>query len=93
MGHYCRICGRLRANEKFSGKSHKNHVCRDCSRKSSKKSNKNNLNKNTFAPENVVVSIDVPIQSEDMYFDDYWLSEIDLVKRNVEDEEDEELPF
>lgn len=32
MGHYCRICGRYRANEKFSGKGHRIHVCKDCSR-------------------------------------------------------------
>jgi len=32
MGHYCRICGRERANEKFSGKGHKIHVCKDCMR-------------------------------------------------------------
>ena len=30
MGHYCRICGRKRANEKFSGKGHRVHVCKDC---------------------------------------------------------------
>src|SRR5262249_44509931 len=30
MGHYCRICGRTRANEKFSGKGHKIHVCKTC---------------------------------------------------------------
>jgi ribosome-binding protein aMBF1 (putative translation factor) len=32
VGHFCRICGRERANEKFSGKGHKAHVCKDCSR-------------------------------------------------------------
>ncbi len=31
MGHYCRICGRIRPNEKFSGKGHRTHVCRQCS--------------------------------------------------------------
>jgi hypothetical protein len=30
MGHYCRLCGRERANEKFSGKGHGVHVCKDC---------------------------------------------------------------
>ncbi len=33
MGHYCRICGRERANEKFSGKGYKKHVCKECSGK------------------------------------------------------------
>ena len=32
MGHYCRICGRQRPNEKFSGKGHKNHICKDCAK-------------------------------------------------------------
>lgn len=32
MGHYCRICGETRPNEKFSGKGHKNHICKDCAK-------------------------------------------------------------
>ena len=32
MGHYCRICGRVRPNERFSGKGHRIYVCKDCSR-------------------------------------------------------------
>lgn len=32
MGHCCRICGCLRANEQFSGKGHKIHVCKRCQR-------------------------------------------------------------
>ena len=32
-GHYCRICGRIRPNEKFSGKGHRNHICKECARK------------------------------------------------------------
>lgn len=32
MGHYCRICGRSRPNERFSGKGHKNHICKECSK-------------------------------------------------------------
>lgn len=33
MGHYCIICGRTRPNEKFSGKGHRRHICKDCSGK------------------------------------------------------------
>jgi hypothetical protein len=33
MGHYCRICGRERPNEQFSGKGHKIHVCKRCNAK------------------------------------------------------------
>jgi hypothetical protein len=32
MPHYCRICDRERANEKFSGKGHATHICKDCMR-------------------------------------------------------------
>lgn len=30
QGHYCRICGERKANEKFSGKGHANHICKEC---------------------------------------------------------------
>ena len=32
MGHYCIGCGESRPNEKFSGKGHKQHICKDCKR-------------------------------------------------------------
>lgn len=31
-GHYCRICGRRRPNEEFSGKGHAAHICKDCAK-------------------------------------------------------------
>jgi len=31
-GHFCWSCQRLRANEKFSGRGHARHLCKDCSR-------------------------------------------------------------
>ena len=30
-GHYCKICGEYKANEKFSGKGHAAHICKVCS--------------------------------------------------------------
>lgn len=30
MGHYCWCCNRHRANERFSGRGHRDHICRDC---------------------------------------------------------------
>jgi len=30
MGHYCGICGYSKPNEQFSGKGHRNHVCKKC---------------------------------------------------------------
>jgi len=29
-GHYCWVCRRIRPNEKFSGKGHAKHICREC---------------------------------------------------------------
>lgn len=29
-GHYCKICGEYKANEKFSGKGHAAHICKSC---------------------------------------------------------------
>ena len=33
MGHWCRICGANKPNERFSGKGHKNHICKQCASK------------------------------------------------------------
>jgi hypothetical protein len=30
MGHYCRICGRMRPNEAFRGRGRATHVCKRC---------------------------------------------------------------
>lgn len=30
QGHYCRICGEYKANEKFSGQGHARHICKKC---------------------------------------------------------------
>lgn len=32
QGHYCWRCRSCRANEKFSGKGHAKHICKDCSK-------------------------------------------------------------
>lgn len=31
-GHYCKACGQYRANEKFSGRGHNTHICKDCAK-------------------------------------------------------------
>lgn len=30
QGHYCKICGETKANEKFTGKGHAKHICKAC---------------------------------------------------------------
>lgn len=32
MGHWCWVCGRILANERFSGKGHARHICKECSK-------------------------------------------------------------
>ncbi len=39
-GHYCKICGEYKANEKFSGKGHAAHICKSCSSLSLEERNK-----------------------------------------------------
>lgn len=39
MGRYCYICGRTRPNEKFSGKGHAKHECKECQKKKRKQCN------------------------------------------------------
>ena len=29
-GHYCKVCGAYKANEKFSGRGHTAHICKAC---------------------------------------------------------------
>lgn len=29
-GHYCKICGDRKPNERFSGKGHAKHICKEC---------------------------------------------------------------
>lgn len=29
-GHFCKVCGEHKANEKFSGKGHAAHICKAC---------------------------------------------------------------
>jgi len=33
QGHYCWVCGRERANERFTGEGHRQHICKDCQRR------------------------------------------------------------
>jgi len=39
-GHYCKICGERKANEKFSGKGHAAHICKECAALPQEKKNK-----------------------------------------------------
>lgn len=32
-GHYCKGCGTYKPNEKFSGKDHRQHLCKECKKR------------------------------------------------------------
>jgi hypothetical protein len=32
-GHFCKVCGQILPNEKFSGKGHAAHICKKCAKK------------------------------------------------------------
>lgn len=36
-GHFCKVCGRILPNEKFSGKGHAAHICKTCAKKPEEK--------------------------------------------------------
>ena len=80
------VCGRTRANEKFSGKVHENHVCKDCSGKTFKKARQSSLDRNDFISDNKVLL-------EDMNHHNNMFIEDDLEGVSLEYENDEELPF
>lgn len=59
-GHYCRICGEYKANEKFSGKGHAQHICKTCMYHSN--------DKEPLQSENIAFA-DYEIESGDMDYD------------------------
>ena len=44
-GHYCKVCGEYKANEKFSGKGHAAHICKSCASLPPEKQAEQNDNK------------------------------------------------
>lgn len=67
QGHYCKICGEIKANEKFSGKGHAKHICKSCQ---SKPAN----NQSCSMPRT-----NVDEQSEEDYDDIYDYTDIDAL--------------
>ncbi|NLL00754.1 MAG: hypothetical protein GX271_08865 [Clostridiales bacterium] len=91
MGHYCKICGRTRANEKFSGKGHKNQICKDCSRKPKQQGQSNSKEDDL-----ILGAMTLPEDEdelEDIYFNNVWFPENELEEENTYIENDEEIPF
>lgn len=93
MGHYCRMCGSMLANEKFTGKGHKNHICKNCSKKCNRKENKNKSNKNDLVLDTGLISEDKAYQMGNLYNEDIWFAEICQEEINIDIDDEEEIPF
>lgn len=73
-GHYCRICGEYKANEKFSGKGHARHICKSCMSASNKGTSSSLSNEEPI------------VYDEDEYSSFFMdLDEIDLLPPSYED--------
>lgn len=90
MGHYCRICGRTRPNEKFSGKGHRNHICKDCSRRKAKKSRNEEY---AFSPDLKSLLDTMPPDAQDREEDNLSLITVECEKHDAVEESDDDLPF
>lgn len=38
-GHYCKVCGQVLPNEKFTGRGHAAHICKKCAKKPAEQRN------------------------------------------------------
>ncbi|MTI66734.1 MAG: hypothetical protein FH753_09065 [Firmicutes bacterium] len=97
-GHYCYVCDKVLANEKFSGKGHKKHICKKCMRKTPEERKKIIEKREEWEKEALDISkifeqvIDMEENNEvdidnNIYEDDL------LDEENYEDIKDEDIPF
>ena len=84
-GNYCKVCGKYKANEKFSGKGHKNHICRKCALLTA-------AEKIKMAQSNIEENIKDIFPNNIFNYDETDFEEISF-KFNDEDIFDEEIPF
>ena len=96
QGHYCKVCGEYKSNESFTGKGHKNHICKKCA-KLSKGDREKMMNGEFEDDSDLFEDIELPFdegdgeyQSSDaVYYDGYlgfvgldsFLSSVDETKR------------
>ena len=93
-GHYCKICGKYKSNESFSGKGHAQHICKECMGEM-KKSNKKILDLPFGDDEFEIVDADEYIASvlygnneerETKTFKKLWHEQKMVLKAIVQDE-------
>jgi len=93
MGHYCRICGRTRANEKFSGKGHKKNICKGCAGKARKYKGTVKLADDDFEYLIPVEFLDENFVTDPYFYEEELFSDSDLFLRDDSEEEDEGMSF
>lgn len=94
MGHYCKICGRVRANEKFSGIGHKNHICKDCTRKPVKKRHAELFDNTVFEAVSIKKTQTKISEKECEYFDEFYgLVDEANINETQEENNNTDIPF
>lgn len=85
-GHYCKICGEIKANEKFSGRGHRNHICKKCASLPIDK---------RIVLENHIIDFDKNDKVTTYEYDDFegFYLLLDSKDEVNEIDEEEELPF
>ena len=77
QGHYCKVCGEYKSNESFTGKGHKNHICKKCAKLS--KEDREKMMSSEFKNPDLFEDVELPFdegegeyQSSDaVYYDGY----------------------
>ncbi len=59
-GRYCWVCDRVRANEQFSGKGHRRHICKVCAKLPQAQRNLIQAEKNALKSRHDSVDDDAP---------------------------------
>lgn len=85
-GHYCRVCGEIKANEKFSGTGHRNNICKKCASLP--------INRRTDSENRIIdfdlCKIEMPYEYNNI---EYFNLTYDTKDEVYETNEEEELPF
>ena len=64
QGHYCKVCGEYKSNESFTGKGHKNHICKKCA-KLSKEDRERMMNGDFEEDADLFEDIELPFNESD----------------------------
>ena len=75
--HYCKVCGEYKFNESFTGKGHKNHICKKCA-KLSKEDREKMMNSDFDEDFDLFEDIELPFDENDATCYDGYLGFVDI---------------